>query len=68
MDGCELCLYKRTGGVCGYNTKNARLSKPELGEECPNFDYDCDICRDQGFRHYDCPGCDLTEEDYYGEE
>ena len=62
---CELCLYDRKG-KCAYTANDK--SNPDNAEECPNFDYNCDICKDEGFKHYDCPGCDLTEEEYYGEE
>ena len=65
--GCELCLYNKyhKNGKCGYTANNR--SNPELGEDCLNFDYNCDICKDEGFRYYDCPDCDLTEEEYYGD-
>lgn len=64
--GNSLCLYHKTNNTCSYTANN--LSNPELGEDCHNFDYDCDICKGEGFQHFGCLNCDLTPEEYYGEE
>lgn len=62
---CDICLYYRYHNhkKCAYTAND--LSNPDLGEECPNFDYNCDICKESGFKHYGCCDCDLTEEEYY---
>lgn len=60
----KLCIYHRYNDVCSL-PNNSDL---QLGEDCPNFDYDCEICQDIGFRHFKCDDCDLTEKEYYYDE
>lgn len=61
---CKVCMYDRQG-KCSYGGDR---SNPDNPEECPNFDYSCGICCEIGFKHFDCVDCDLSEEEYWGED
>lgn len=60
----KLCIHRKHNDVCSA-PNNSNL---QLGEDCPNFDYNCEICQDIGFRHFGCGDCDLTEKEYYYDE
>lgn len=62
----KICIYHKCDNICGYMGNDN--SKSQLGEDCPNFDYDCTECQDRGFKYYECPDCDLTEDEYYEDE
>ena len=57
----KLCINRKHNDVCSASNN----SNSQLGEDCPNSDYDCEICQDIGFRHFGCSDCDLTEKEYY---
>ncbi|WP_455717479.1 hypothetical protein [Anaerosporobacter sp.] len=59
------CLHNTD---CKCINNNNTLNTPSKGMECLGFDYDCVVCQEIDFRHYECSDCCLSEDEYYEEE
>lgn len=53
---CDACMHR-----VGCKDKSDATN-------CLNFEYDCEQCKENGFKHYDCADCCLSEDEYFADE
>lgn len=60
---CE-CIYNQKMEC----TNTGDLCDSSKGLECVGLEYDCILCQETGFQHFECSDCCLDEDDYYGDD